>query len=73
MARFVDLDDSEDDDASNVPQIYARRLIAAALSSREEPHQQPGALSAGQTEQAGRASFSAALTCYPYATINATH
>ena len=75
MARFVDLDDSDDDSAYNSPHAYAHRIIAAAratsqLAPPELPDSSP---EDSDSVHASRVSFAAALTCYPYATTHAIH
>lgn len=75
MARFVDLDDSDDDSSYNSPQAYAHRVIAAARAPGQPAPLEHHDSRAEDSESvhASRASFAAALTCYPYATTHAIH
>lgn len=76
MARFVDLDDSDDDSSYNSPQAYAHRIIAAARApsqAAQPEHHDSRPEDSSESVHASRAGFAAALTCYPYATTHAIH
>ena len=75
MARFVDLDDSDDDSAYDSPRAYAHRVIAAARAPSQpvQPAHHDSRPEDSDSVHASVASFAAALTCYPYATTHAIH
>lgn len=75
MARFVDLDDSDDDSSYNSPQAYAYRIIAAARAPSQpvQPEHHDSKSDDSDSVLASRASFAAVLTCYPYANTHAIH
>jgi len=75
MARFVDLEESDEDSSCSPAQAYTRKVIAAARTpsqpAQTENHESRPEVS--DNDHASRASFAAALTCYPYADTHATH
>ncbi|ETN38122.1 uncharacterized protein HMPREF1541_07746 [Cyphellophora europaea CBS 101466] len=67
MARFVDLEESDEDSSCSPAQAYTRKVIAAARTpsqpAQTENHESRPEVS--DNDHASRASFAAALTCYP--------
>jgi hypothetical protein len=75
MARFIDLDDSDDDSSHDASQSYSRQLLVAARSNPQTDSAQPAQvlpMSTGENEHASTTGFAAALACYPYAYMNTT-
>jgi len=75
MARFVDLEESDEDSSCSPAQAYTRKVIAAARTpsqpAQTENHESRPEVS--DNDHASRASFAAALTCYPVALSLSSH
>ena len=65
MARFIDLDESDDDASHSDPQAYARRIIAATRVPSHPPIEAHENYTTSDSNEARNAGFAAALTCYP--------
>jgi hypothetical protein len=70
MARFVDLDDSDEDAAAgDTSQAYLQRVIAAARlpSAAQQASSLDTHADRSADDHASSASFAAVLACFPYA------
>ena len=72
MARFVDLDESDEDSSYNPAQQYTLRVLAAARSSKQPVQSDEDQSVWKGSQPASKASLAAAVACYPYAYMHAT-